>query len=421
MSQQPSLANLREILISRFSLNELRDLCFDLDALDDLEIDYENLPGESKSDKVRELIRYLERRGQISTLIEIGKRQRSDIPWDTVFEEGRETPPAVDKEKVEEARASGKSHAQRARAWLQTLPPAAQATIVVGIVGALITLCGTIIKTVLEVVIPLILAVPSAPTGTPSSTTLVSPSPTITHTATPTIPLTPSSTSTKTPALQAPTWTATLPPPTDVPTVTPTEMPPSPTATATNTATPTNTPTSTPHIHVMQETDTLKAISQFYYGDETFYREICVANRAVLGIDCTEGRVSEGYGQRDKGKELRIPILPEDRKLPIEYWDYSRYQYYLEHEGVRTIIVGAGDTLTLIAVREYGEYQDHLWVEICVVNRGRLNDECEGLRGGEELMIPQLFTPTATPRVIFTPTLAPVPTQTLVPTATSSP
>jgi CHAT domain-containing protein len=69
------LIELREILASRFSDGELRDLCFDLG------VDYESLAGEGKSAKAREFIAYLQRRGRLAELVSAGKQMRSDIHW----------------------------------------------------------------------------------------------------------------------------------------------------------------------------------------------------------------------------------------------------------------------------------------------------------------------------------------------------
>lgn len=66
------IAILRQILVDRFSFSEMRDICFDL------EIDDENLPGESKGDLAREMIRYLERRGRVAELWEMIKELRPD-------------------------------------------------------------------------------------------------------------------------------------------------------------------------------------------------------------------------------------------------------------------------------------------------------------------------------------------------------
>lgn len=64
-------------LNTRFSEQELRTLCFEL------HVEYSNLSGEGKSDKARELVGYLERRGRIPDLINLIKVQRPDISWDS--------------------------------------------------------------------------------------------------------------------------------------------------------------------------------------------------------------------------------------------------------------------------------------------------------------------------------------------------
>ncbi len=56
MDQQRFLINLRQILATRLSEEELRTLCFDLG------VDYENLGGGSKAAHARELVSYFERR-----------------------------------------------------------------------------------------------------------------------------------------------------------------------------------------------------------------------------------------------------------------------------------------------------------------------------------------------------------------------
>jgi len=70
-----NLTELRQILITRFDENELRDLCFDL------QVDYDGLPGEGKTGRARELIAYLERRKRLPDLIKVGKQGRPDVSW----------------------------------------------------------------------------------------------------------------------------------------------------------------------------------------------------------------------------------------------------------------------------------------------------------------------------------------------------
>ncbi len=69
------LRKLRQVLNTYLNREELRTLCFDLGA------DYDNLPGEGKAGKARELIAHLEHRGRIPDLIRIGKQLYPDVPW----------------------------------------------------------------------------------------------------------------------------------------------------------------------------------------------------------------------------------------------------------------------------------------------------------------------------------------------------
>lgn len=73
---------LRETLGDRFSTGDLRTLCFDLDTLPGLNVDYDDLAGGGKADKVVSLIRYLEDRERIADLVKVGRELRPDIPWD---------------------------------------------------------------------------------------------------------------------------------------------------------------------------------------------------------------------------------------------------------------------------------------------------------------------------------------------------
>jgi hypothetical protein len=77
--EQERLVELRKILDKHFSEDELRTLCFDL------KVTYDDLPSEQKSGKARELVAYLERHNRIADLIEVGKKQRPNLPWDVTF------------------------------------------------------------------------------------------------------------------------------------------------------------------------------------------------------------------------------------------------------------------------------------------------------------------------------------------------
>jgi hypothetical protein len=69
------LSELRELLITHFDEGELRILCFDLG------VDYDDLRGEGKAQKARDLIFYLERHNRIPELLKVGKQWRPDISW----------------------------------------------------------------------------------------------------------------------------------------------------------------------------------------------------------------------------------------------------------------------------------------------------------------------------------------------------
>ena len=66
---------LRRILVERFSLEELRTLCFDLS------IDYDALGGEGKEARARELIAHLQRRRQLGRLTSYIRQHRPDIQF----------------------------------------------------------------------------------------------------------------------------------------------------------------------------------------------------------------------------------------------------------------------------------------------------------------------------------------------------
>jgi hypothetical protein len=69
---------LRQLLSKHFDKGELQTLCFDL------RVDYDSLPGDGKADKERELIEHLERRSRLQQLVELGKRLRPDVPWESL-------------------------------------------------------------------------------------------------------------------------------------------------------------------------------------------------------------------------------------------------------------------------------------------------------------------------------------------------
>jgi len=82
-SDREYLVRLRETLAAYFDAGELRTLCFDLG------VDYDDLPGEGKGNKARELIAYLERRDRLPELVRMCQGLRPHVAW------GWEDAPAV--------------------------------------------------------------------------------------------------------------------------------------------------------------------------------------------------------------------------------------------------------------------------------------------------------------------------------------
>ena len=71
---------LRLNLDKYFNESELQTLCFDMG------VDYDGLGGENKSDKVRELVAYFQRRGTIRNLVAKCKVLRPNVPWEGEYE-----------------------------------------------------------------------------------------------------------------------------------------------------------------------------------------------------------------------------------------------------------------------------------------------------------------------------------------------
>lgn len=77
---QESIIQLRTIFSQRFNEEELRTFCFQL------QIDYDDLPALGKSNKARELVQYLQRRGRVLDILHAGESIRPDIAWQVVFQ-----------------------------------------------------------------------------------------------------------------------------------------------------------------------------------------------------------------------------------------------------------------------------------------------------------------------------------------------
>ncbi|MFN8484808.1 MAG: hypothetical protein U0768_17375, partial [Anaerolineae bacterium] len=70
---------LLDTLDRRFSLDELKELCFRLD------VSYDDLPGAALREKARALIEYLQRREALAALLRVGLKLRPDIRWETLL------------------------------------------------------------------------------------------------------------------------------------------------------------------------------------------------------------------------------------------------------------------------------------------------------------------------------------------------
>ena len=75
------LTQLRKLIIQHFSLDELRVLCSDLG------LEYEDLPGDTRTTKMHGLIEYLQRRGELSRLLDEVIEQRSNVDWPSFADE----------------------------------------------------------------------------------------------------------------------------------------------------------------------------------------------------------------------------------------------------------------------------------------------------------------------------------------------
>lgn len=68
-------AHLRQLLTERLDETDIRTLCFDVD------LDFENLSGQNKREKVVALLRHFEQRQQLDFLLRAVKSMRPDLPF----------------------------------------------------------------------------------------------------------------------------------------------------------------------------------------------------------------------------------------------------------------------------------------------------------------------------------------------------
>lgn len=74
-NEEADIATVSRYLDEYFNEDELGDLTFGLN------VKYENLPGDTKSWKARELVDYMRRHGRLYELIETCREKRPHVPW----------------------------------------------------------------------------------------------------------------------------------------------------------------------------------------------------------------------------------------------------------------------------------------------------------------------------------------------------
>ena len=75
MNTSLDLQELRQLIIDRFSKDELKDLCFHLN------IDYDDIKGGGRNDKARELVLKMDREGRLPELVQVCIEMRPNIAW----------------------------------------------------------------------------------------------------------------------------------------------------------------------------------------------------------------------------------------------------------------------------------------------------------------------------------------------------
>lgn len=204
----PTLSNdqrsdLRRKLAYHFSIDELRNLCFDLRVED------ENLPT-TREGMARELVKHCERKETIPKLLEKCRQQRPMVDWPQLPTEPEPilVPSRHEKPPPAAEPLPPQGCVARIGSWVvmvQKLSPQAKAIIISALV--LICLAGTVGR---PVITQWTTARSATPTPTPTPTPTFTPTPTQTSTATPTASLTPTPTPTRTPTFtpspMPPTW-----------------------------------------------------------------------------------------------------------------------------------------------------------------------------------------------------------------------
>ena len=89
------LSTLHDNIDERFSFDEVRQLCFDLN------IDFDNVPGNTKSAFIRNLLVSLAREGRLQELVNYVREERSFIEWENVPDDF-ELPNSIAQESIQQ-------------------------------------------------------------------------------------------------------------------------------------------------------------------------------------------------------------------------------------------------------------------------------------------------------------------------------
>jgi len=110
-------ADLRRKVATYFNDDEIKSLCFDLG------IEYENLAGETREAKARELVTYCERTSQVSQLANRCRELRPSVDWRVP-------------EHLPEPESLAAPTPEKNQAWWDKLPAQAGGDVIIGVVGA---------------------------------------------------------------------------------------------------------------------------------------------------------------------------------------------------------------------------------------------------------------------------------------------
>ncbi len=132
-------------------------------------------------------------------------------------------------------------------------------------------------------------------------------------------------------------------------------------------------------VHVVQKGETLSSIAEQYLGNANLFRRIVEANSDTLP---DPDRLKVGTKLRIPGAATRSGNVSANRPAPR---GVSSRGVSLRAAGGRTVKVGKGESLSLIAARELGDAK--YWTKLYEANRDVISNP-DRLKVGAELRIP---------------------------------